>query len=362
MPHTPPRLLLLLSTVLALAVGFAACGGNGEEAPTAPATSGAASPSPSGPPEKVTFMAGFKPQANLPFVGAYIAQKKGFFAEQNLDVTIQHVSTPGDNFRFLASGEIQFSTADAASILERRSADPPLPIVSIALIGQRGQQGFAVLANSGIQSPKDWVGKTAGYKGSKPTPDYLAILAQEGIDRSSIQEVRVGFEPQILTEGQVDIFPVFLSNEPDTLRRLGYQTNLFEAADYGAPTLGLTYVATEKFIREKPDVVLRFLKAVLKGIQYAANNRQEAVDIVLQFAPQEDRAHQQYMLETELQAALLGQAYQNGIGWQTAEQWKALHDFLVQYQGISRPLPDPNAAFSDQFLKQAYKNGELVWP
>jgi ABC-type nitrate/sulfonate/bicarbonate transport system substrate-binding protein len=172
----------------------------------------------------------------------------------------------------------------------------------------------------------------------------------------------VGFEPQILTEHKVDIFPVFLSNEPDTLRRLGYQVKLFEAADYGAPTLGLTYIATEAFIDEKPDVVLRFLKAVLKGIQYASSNRQEAVDIVLQFAPQEDRAHQQYMLETELQAALLGQAYQNGTGWQTAEQWKALHDFLVQYEGISGPLPDPAAAFTDRFVKQAYKNGQLVWP
>jgi len=350
MPRTSHRIPLILSVVLTLGLTFGACDGNGEEAPTSP-----------GPPEKVTFMAGFKPQANLPFVGAYVAQTKGFFAEQNLDVDIKH-STPGENFRFLAAGEVQFSTADAATILERRSADPPLPIVSIALIGQKGQQGFAVLADSGIQSPKDWAGKTAGYKGSKPTPDYLAILAHEGIDPSAVQEVRVGFEPQILTERKVDIFPVFLSNEPDTLRRLGYQVKLFEGADYGAPTLGLTYVATEKFINEKPEVVLRFLKAVLKGIQYAASNRQETVDIVLQFAPQEDRAHQQYMLETELQAALLGQAYQNGIGWQTAEQWKALHDFLVQYEGISGALPDPTAAFTDQFVKQAYKNGELVEP
>ncbi len=349
----PPALAVLA----AISLSLAACNGNGSETPAATAPSSSA-----GPPQKVTFMAGFKPQANLPFVGAYVAEKKGFFAEQNLDVEIRHVGAPGENFVFLASGEVQFTTADAATVLERRAGDPPLPIVSIALIGQRGQQGFAVLADSGIQSPKDWAGKTAGYKGTKPTPDYLAILAAEGVDRSSINEVRVGFEPQILTEGQVDIFPVFLSNEPDTLRRLGFNLRLFEGADYGAPTLGLTYVTTEEFIQEKPDVVLRFLKAVLRGIEYAGQNPQEAVDIVLEFAPTENRDHQRFMMDTELRAALLGPAYTNGLGWQTAEQWQTLHDFLVQYEGLSSPLADPTAAFTDRFVGQAYRDGQLIWP
>ncbi len=363
--RVPQRLLRLLPIVLVAAVVFSACGENESETPATPtpAPTGAASPSPSpGPPEKVTFMAGFKPQANLPFVGAYVAQEKGFFAEQNLDVDIRHVSTPGENFKFLAAGEVQFSTADAATVLERRSADPPLPIVSIALIGQRGQQGFAVLADSGIQSPQDWAGKTAGYKGTKPTPDYLAIVAAEGIDRSSINEVRVGFEPQILTEGQVDIFPVFLSNEPDTLRRLGYEVKVFEAADYGAPTLGLTYVTTEQLSREKPVLVMRFLKAVLRGIQYANEHREEAVDIVLQYAPQENRDHQRFMMETELQAALTGPVAQKGIGWQTAQQWVALHDFLVRYEALSSPLADPTAAFTNEFVQRAYRKGKLTWP
>ena len=300
--------------------------------------------------DKVTFMAGFKPQANLPFVGAYVAQSKGFFAEEGLEVDIQHVNTPGENLRFLVTGEVDFTTADAATILERRAGDPPLPVVSVALIGQRGQQGFAVRADSGIETVQDWVDKTAGYKGSEPTADYLAILSAENIDRSSIEEVRVGFEPQVLTEGLVDIFPVFLSNEPDTLQRLGFETLVFEAADFGAPTLGLTYVTTEEFAADNPDVVRRFIRAVLRGIEYANDNRAEAVDIVMEFAPQEDPEHQLFMLETELAAAFVGEAEENGVGAQTAEQWTALHDYLVQYDAIDASLDDPAAAFTDDFL------------
>lgn len=310
-----------------------------------------------GAPDSITFMPGFKPQANLPFVGAYVADKKGYFTDENLDVTIQHVTTPGDNFRFLAANEVQITTADASAVLEHRSSDPPIDLVSLALIGQRGQQGFAVLVDSGIETPEDWVGKTVGYKGSQVTPDYLAILGAAGVDRGSMHEVRVGFEPQILTEGQVDIYPVFISNEPDTMHRLGYETKVFEAADYDAPTLGLTYVATGDYVAEHGDILERFLRAVLKGIQYAEANPEEAIDIVLEVAPDEDRDHQTYMLETELGMAHSGVADANGIGSQTEEQWQRLHDYMVQYGALSGPLDDINDVFTDEFLTGVYADG-----
>jgi ABC-type nitrate/sulfonate/bicarbonate transport system substrate-binding protein len=289
-------------------------------------------------------MAGFKPQANLPFVGAYVAKDKGFFAEEGLDVDIQHVTTPGDNYPLLASGTVQFSTADAAELLTHRASDPPVPIVSIALIGQTGQQGFAVLESSGINSPADWVGKTAGYKGDAVTPDYLAILAANHIDRSSIAEVRTGFNPAVLSEGQVDVYPVFQSNEPDILSKLGFPTKVFTAADYGAPTLGLSYVATEDYIAEHPDIVAKFVKAALRGIDYADKNRDDAVQIVLGYAPTEDPAHQRFMLDTELGMAKTGVAAQYGIGYQTMDQWQKLHDYLVQY-GVMHALPDVSKAY-----------------
>jgi ABC-type nitrate/sulfonate/bicarbonate transport system substrate-binding protein len=359
--HRKTRPFLAVLLPLLLAVILAACeGGGGGQTPAAsPQASPEGSPAA---PDKVTFMAGFKPQANLPFVGAYVAQDKGFFAEQNLEVAIQHVTTPGDNFKFLGLGEVQFSTADAATVIERAGDDPPLGIVAIALIGQRGQQGFAVLADSGIETPADWVGERAGYKGTQPTPDFLAILNSQGIDPGQVDTIKVGFEPQILTEGAVDIFPVFLSNEPDTLRKLGYQVKLFEAADFGAPTLGLTYVTTRDYIAENPDTVLRFLKAALRGIEYARDNPDEAIDIVLQYAPQEDRAHMRFMMDTELAAAQNDLTDENGLGWMTPEQWQALHDYLVEFDGIPVPLPDVAVVYDDQFIKQAYAGGRLIWP
>jgi len=349
------RLLLAALLPLLLAALLAACKSDGEDRKPTPAGNAT-------PPDKVTFMAGFKPQANLPFVGAYVAKEKGFFVEQNLDVDIQHVNTAGDNFKFLGLGQVQFSTADAATVIERAGDNPPLGIVAIALIGQRGQQGFAVLPDSGIETPADWAGKRAGYKGSQPTPDFLAILNSEGVDPKDVETVKVGFEPQILTEGRVDIFPVFLSNEPDTLRKAGYDVKVFEAAEFGAPTLGLTYVTTRDYLTQNPSMVLRFLKAALRGIEYARDNPDEAIDIVMQYAPQEDRDHQRFMLDTELAAAQTDLTNQLGIGYTTGQQWQDLHDFLVKYGAIPAPLDDVSVTYNHSFVQRAYEAGKLTWP
>jgi len=348
---------ILLATLFAV-VAFAACNDDDDGAetpgPTAISATGTATPIP---PDEVTFMAGFKPQANLPFVGAYVAQEKGFFAHENLDVEIQHVATPGDNFRLLATGQVQFSTSDATALLEKWTSEPVIEVVSLALIGQTGQQGFAVLAGSGIESPADWAGKIAGYKGSDVPPDYLAILEANDIERSDVEEVRIGFAPQVLTEGLVDVFPVFIANEPDTLSRLGFETVVFTAADYGAPTLGLSYVATREYAAENPDITARFTRAVLRGIAYAEANRAEAVSIVLKYAPQEDREHQRYMLDTELAMAQPSAAGANlGFGGQTLSQWQALHDFLIEHEGLPQEIADLSVVFTDDFT--AYDGGE----
>ncbi len=282
----------------------------------------------------MTFMAGFRPQANLPFVGVYVAQEKGFFADEGLDVTIEHSTGGGQHLQLLAAGDVQVTTQDAAVLLERR-ADPGLPLVALALIGQRGQQAFAALADSGIQSPKAWEGRTVGFKGTPP-PDLFALLHAAGANADAVELVNVGFDPRVLTEGQVDVYPVFKSNEPYLIRSWGYDLTLWDAGDFGVPTLGLAYVTSESMLQENPEMLTRFLRAAMQGIAYAEANRDEAVDIVLQYAgPETDRDHMRFMLDTELADAHSAVTEEFGLGWQTAAQWQALADMLAEYGVIT---------------------------
>ncbi len=307
--------------------------------------------------KKVTFMAGYKPQANLPFVAAYVAKEKGYFQEQGLDVDIQH--STGQHLQLLLSGSVDITTADANSVLNRR-ADQNLPIVAIALFGEKGQQAFMSLAKSGIKSPKDWEGKTFGYKTTVP-PDYLALLKANGVDRSKVKEVPVGFDPRILTEGKVDILAVFKSNEPDVVRKLGFEVNVFDPADYGVPTLGLTYITRQELIDKDPDMLQRFTKATMKGLEFVISNTEATLDIVMKYADKEDREHMKFMLTTEEADAKSTLTEKNGLGWMTSEQWQTFENSLLQYQALPKSV-DVNTVFTNKFIQETYKGAKVRWP
>ena len=299
--------------------------------------------------DQMTFMAGYKPQANLPFVGVYVAQEKGFFAEKNLEVTIEHSPGSGQHLQLVSQGKVQVTTQDA-SVLLKRISDPGLPLVSFGVIGQTGQQAFAALASSEFTSPKDWENHLVGYKGTPP-PELFALIQAAGADLSKIELVNVGFDPRILTEGVVDVYPVYKSNEPYMMKEWGYEVDLWDAADYGIPSIGLTYVTSKETLSTQADVLQRFLDASIEGILYAEQNPEEAIDYVLKYAgPETDRDHMLFMLESELKDLRSPITDKHEIGWHDLKQWQSLVDLLVKYETM-QPI-DVSEAFTNDLLEK----------
>ncbi len=303
------------------------------------------------------FLAGYKAQANVSFVGPYVAQEKSFYKEQNLDVEIKHVARTGENFKLLAANEVDVTTGVGEDVI--RLVQSGAPVTSIASITQRGDHGFASLASSGIKEPRQWEGKTAGYKGADVAIDYLALIHTLGVDRAKITEVPIGYDPRVLAEKSVDILPVFLSNEPDIVRtHFGFDVNVIDPADYGVVLLGQTWLVNTGQLKTRRPVYERWLKATLKGLSYAFDHRNEAVDIVMKYAAQEDRAHQEYMLAVEQKNSITASTRDNGLGWMMPEPWSATQDVLIQ-AGQIKSKRDVTEYFNDQLLKAIYRDGKI---
>lgn len=301
-------------------------------------------------PKHLTFMAGFIPQANLPFVGVYVADREGFFADEGLEVEIQHSAGGGEHLQLLVAGEVHVTTQDAAVVMQRR-ADPGLPLVSIGLVGQTGQQAYVALQESGISTIEDWEGQRIGFKGTPP-PDLFALLDAAGLEESDVELINVGFDPRVLTEGQIDVYPVFKSNEPDTLSKLGFDLVMWDAAEYGIPTLGLTYVTSEQILDEESDALAAFMRAVLRGIEFAEEDIEGALDAVMVHAGEEaDREHQRFILETELAEARGEVTREHGLGYQTLEQWQSLADLLITYDALPEGF-DASSSFTVEVLPE----------
>ncbi len=251
--------------------------------------------------------------------------------------------------QLVAQGKVQVTTQDAAILIKRRS-DPGLPLVSFGLIGQSGQQAFASLKSSGFTSPKDWENHIVGFKGTPP-PELFALIKAAGADINKIELVNVGFDPRILTEGKVDVYPVYKSNEPFMMQQWGYEIDLWDTTAYGIPSIGLTYVTSEETLATQSDVLSRFLDAALEGILYAEKNPAEAVEFVLKYAgPETDREHMRFMLDAELKDLHSSITDDNTIGWHDLAQWQALADLLVEYETM-QPI-DISKAFTNELLKK----------
>ncbi len=310
-------------------------------------------------PKSLTFMAGYKPQANVSFVGVYVAQEMGYFAQQGLTVTIKHATGQGEHMKLLAGKQLDVITQTATDPINDATGQG-IPFVSLAVLTQSGDEGLATLKTSGITQPKQFEGKTVGYK-VYPAFEYLALLKATGVDRTKVNEVSVGFDPRILTEGKVDVLPVFKSNEPDVIRRLGFDVNVIDPAQFGVKVLGQVWTTHRDLLTADPDKYERFVRSALNGLYYAFAHPKEAIDIVMKYATTEDRAHQEYMLATEKEMTLTEETQAQGIGWQTLDQWTQLQDGLAQF-GLIKTKADPSIFFTDTILKKIYQNGKLVWP
>ena len=298
---------------------------------------------------EITFMAGFRPQATLPFTAVYVAAAQGYFEDEGLAVTIQH-STQGEHLQLLLAGDVHFTTGTAAQLMRRRAAETP--VRAVALFGQRGDQGFVAHADSGIDTPADFAGRSVGFKGGVVPAELLALLAAVNLEADDVDLIAVGFDERIFIEGAVDVFPVFLSNEPNRIRNTGAEINVFDPTDYGVATLGLTILTHERTIADDPDLVQAFVRAAMRGANYAAANVDEAIGIVLTHAEGADPAHQRFLLETDLGNARRA----NGMGRATLDQWEALQTVLLEFDPAFEGPVDVSEVFDGSFVDAIYND------
>src|SRR5207247_9830541 len=110
-----------------------------------------------------------------------------------------------------------------------------------------------------------------------------------------------------------------------------------------------------------PEMYQRFVKAALQGLYFAFDHPKEAIDIVMKYAPTEDRAHQEFMLGVEKETSLTEETRTHGLGWQSLDRWSQLQDGLASF-GLIKNKVAAASFFTDAIQNKIYANGKLIWP
>ncbi len=290
----------------------------------------------------------------IEYAGFYEAVDKGYYTSASLDI---HLNTGGfdENGNFInpvqkvVDGEADFGIIDAQTLLLERSQGTP--IVAIAAIYQRSPVAFVSLAEKNITTPEDLVGMTASIELTTSGSLFRSLLASTGVDPVSVNMVqRTDYTIAPLLENQADIIDGWITNEAVILTKEGHEYNTLLVSDYGIEAYANVIFAREDTLTNKPDMVERFVRATLLGIQSAVDNPEEAAELAVHYNAERD-------LEIETEAMLrsvpLLVPSQSTPGMMTAESWQITYQILLDEEALSEPL-DINTAYTLTFLNRIY--------
>jgi ABC-type nitrate/sulfonate/bicarbonate transport system substrate-binding protein len=201
---------------------------------------------------------------NVEFAGSYIADSKGYYKAQGFS-TVTLIAggpsaTPQETDVVTKKALVGISAPDITGAAIVKGA--PLKIIG----AQYQKNPFAILstAKNPIKTPQDMYGKKIGVQATNESV-WGAFVKASGIDASKITKVPVQFDPLPLTQGTVDGWFSFVTNEPNDLRNKGFAVTTFLLADFGYPLVSETYMVRQDTIDSKRDVLKAFLKAEIKG-------------------------------------------------------------------------------------------------
>lgn len=223
------------------------------------------------------------------FGGYYVAKDKGFYEEEGLDVTIKPGGPDIAPVQVLAGGGADVVVEWMPAALAAR--EKGLPIVNIAQPFKRSGMMLTCRKETGIASPADFRGRTLGVWFSGNEYPFLSWMNRLGLKTDSGPEgvtvLKQGFNVDPLLQKQADCISTMTYNEYGQVLDAGLKPEdlvTFKYEDQGVATLedGLYVLEPTLKDEDKVTALVRFVRATMKGFDYAAAHPDEAAAIVLE--------------------------------------------------------------------------------
>lgn len=212
----------------------------------------------------------------------FVAQEKGFYEEQNLEVELVHIADSSIPVRALFAGELDVSQAGMPETLS--AIDKGAGLVTIGGVHTGLHYTFYVNPDANIETLEDLQGKKLGISGPGTLPHVVmvAMMKEAGMTPEQIEDV------------------TWVSLQGSSSRRNGIVTGIIDATVAGFnpravedPSIGTAFNVPEtlpnyvmtpwdtstRYLEENRDVLKRFITAELLATRWVLDNRDEALEV-----------------------------------------------------------------------------------
>lgn len=347
---------------------LAGCGASSssEQQPEGPAASGTSAAAARCQANKdageITFLTGYGYFPSASVIEVITASEKGFFAEQCLDVKVVP-SLPGQSSVLLNANKIQFNATDMGSVAASFSQGANIPIV--LNLGNLPIDNLIVKDDSPITDLQGFRDSVIGIGGSYLGAPVQAMLATAGLQKNAdYKTANIGYDVMKLTSDRISAEAGYRSSNVQTLEAGGVKVREFLPEDYGVPGSFAAIGTNDTFIREHPTAVEDFVRAVLKGLEYAYDPAN--LDEIIGFTKAKtegdfDWDHEVTRFKIESDLVQKGHKAGTPYGEIDPELFKSVVDNLVTYK-VLKSAPPVDQMYNNTFVDAVAPGGNLIWP
>jgi NitT/TauT family transport system substrate-binding protein len=302
-------------------------------------------------PDKVRLQIKWVPQAQ--FAGYYMAMEKGYYADENIDVSISPGGPDIIPEQQVTNGQADFGVDWVASFLAFR--DKGLPIIDIAQVYQSSGLLLISKKSANIANAADLKGKNVGVWYGGNEFEFLALMDKLHYDPDKdLNVIKQGFTMDPFLAGQMDAASAVTYNEYNVVLESGVSPedlNVISYNDEGVGMLEDNLFTTEDTVKNKPDLVQRFVRASLKGWRDALTDQSGAVDAVMKYVePGSTTADHQTRMMSEVAKLVLPPGMSSDqIGVMDANRFATTADIAFKFHVISTPA-DPARSYTNEFV------------
>lgn len=296
---------------------------------------------------KITVVLDWVPNTN--HTGLYAARDLGYYRDQGLEVDIIQPSE-GGSAQLIAAGKGDFGISYQEEVTAARSQN--IPVVAIAAVIQHNTSGFASPVEKNIKTPRDFEGKTYGGWGSPAESAMIkALMDKHGADFTKVNMLNIGASDFFTSiQKDVDFTWIYWGWTGIEAEQRNMDLNFirlqdeYQALDFYTPVI----IASERQLKENPDIVKKFIQATSQGYIYAINHPDQAAELLLKAVPELNR---EMVLASQKYLAAEYQSDAPRWGQMKSAVWKSYADFMFDNQLIEKNI-NPDQAFTNQFLPE----------
>lgn len=281
--------------------------------------------------EKVSIMLDWYPNAVHSFL--YVAQEKGYFEEEGIELDIQFPANPSDPINLAAAGRVTMGITYQPDVIIAKS-EQNIGVKSVGVLVRSPLNHIAFLEESGIKRPKDLEGKTIGYTGIPLNEAMLeTMMDADGADYNKVNMVDVGFElnSSLVTKKADAVIGAYINHEVPLLEYEGFPTGYIDPTEYGVPSFyELVVVTSDDTWKKNQQNIEAFWRATEKAFADMEKNPEEALSILLKH---QDEANFPLIEEVERESlsVLLPKMTAPGtFGEQDEETWKTTAQWMKE--------------------------------